>query len=494
LRKEGKGISKEINHGQDSEIYVYVNRFMGLVDKTYNNPEQRNNISIWEELLTDKHLDDPETREILLYRTFYFFLEKLESHSQLELSPPVANAVIRLFADKFEWVNEETSLINRFGSGQINFVFRFAYGEPVEPQHAPASDGDRRRGEYLYPLFRLLIVMTVLSLFTFYMLKNYTGGRVKSDVPYYACKILFSENAKRKDYSGCQAMAESGDDKAQLLFGLAQLYSRKFTKQPDAVFDWLSRSAEQSNSKAMYMLGALRGEDLKIDNKVLQYADFESAEYWLDRAAVAGEKYAYIHLASLYVIRSNNSEDLRLAREKLIIAANAEQADAYFAMALFELYGLSSKVDYELARKWLDLYAISSVPEGSNDAAWLLATSPDGKFRDAGQAAQYIQYLQKDTKDPNLYMYIDTVAAVDAANGKFDAAVDYQQQAINLLKRQDKDIYQGNIDSFQERLSRYKNHREWTEALPDNYITVSFEGVKNRIYSRELRDIVLKTH
>lgn len=490
---EEKSISKETNDGQDSEIYVYVNRFMELVDKNYSNSEQRNNISNWEDLLADSRLHDQEIREILLYRTFYFFLEKLGSQSAPGSAAPVANAVIRLFADKFEWLNEEAALIERFGSGQINFVFRFAYGEPVAQQHTHDSAGNRRKGEYLYPLIRLLVVMAVLSLFTFYMLKNYTGGGVKSDVPYYACKILFSENAKRKDYAGCQAMAESGDDKAQLLFGLAQLYSRNFTKQPDAAFDWLSRSANQSNGSAMYMLGALQGEDLKIDNKLSRHADFESAKYWLERAAAAGEKYAYIHLASLYIIRGHDAESLRLAREKLIVAANAEQPEAYFAMALYELFGLISKVDYELARKWLDLYAMNSIPAGSNDAAWLLATSPDGNFRDAGQAARYIPYLQRDPKDPNQYMYLDTIAAVDAANGKFDTAVDYQRQAINLLKRQDKDIYQGNIGSFQERLSLYNSHRQWTETLPDNYVSLSFEGLKNRIFSRELREIVIKT-
>lgn len=467
---------------------------MERVDKIYSDPEQRNNIAVWDDLLKDNHLKNREIRETLLYRTFYYFLEKLNNQSSVDTSTMLKNDVVRLFADKFEWINEEASLTGHFGSRQINNIFNYAYGETVAPQHTVPHAGNTRPGKYLFPVTRAIVFFTVLIFLIIYGLENYTGGSVKPDIPYYVCKILFSEKAKRKNYNDCEAMAKAGDDKAQLLFGLAQLYSRNFEKKPGLAIDWLTRSANQSNSRAMYMLGAMQGEDMNVENKVERRADFESAAYWLDRAANTGEKYAYTHLASLYIIRSDSYDNLRQAREKLVIAANSEQPDAYFAMALFELYGLISKVNYELARKWLDLYARNSVPDGSNDAAWLLSTSPVSNFRDAGQAAQYIEFLLKDPGDPNLYMYLDTVAAVDAANGKFKAAVDFQQQAINILKRQDKDVYRRNINDFQKRLSLYQDRRMWTEDMPDNYVQLSFEGIKNRIFSRELRDIVLKTH
>lgn len=466
---------------------------MARVDEIYSDPETRNDITVWTALLQDEHLDNHEIRENLLFRTFYYFLEKLNARGGMETTKPVSNGVVRLFADKFEWIKEEVPLTSHFGASRINYVFGYAYGEADEPRHSDRQAGRDRAVKYLFPVTRAIIIFSVLIFLFIFILENYTGESVNPDIPYYACKILFSKNAGRKNYNDCEAMAKAGDGKAQLLFGLAQLYSRNFEKKPGSAVDWLTRSANQSNNRAMYMLGALQGEDLKIDNRVVRQADFDSAKNWLDRAANAGEKYAYTHLASLYIIRSDNDENLRRAREKLIVAANAEQPDAYFAMALYELYGLVSRVDYDTARKWLDLYARSSVPEGSNDAAWLLATSPDSNFRDAGQAAQYIDLLLKNPGDPNLYMYLDTVAAVDAANGNFNAAVNFQQQAINTLKRQDKDVYENNIDSFQTRLAYYRNRRTWTEARPDNYIQLSFESIKNRIFSRELQDIVLKT-
>ena len=466
---------------------------MQRVDEIFSDPERRDNISVWEDLLTDNQLDGDEIREILLYRTFYYFLDHLVNQAGTASATPVSKDVVRLFADRFDWIKEEVLLARQYGSRQIDFVFGYAYEEPDKSQQSVKHIETDSRRKNIFLLFRLLAVLSVLVFLIIYGLENYTGVTVNPDVPYYTCKILFSNNAKQKNYSACEAQARAGDEKAQLLFGLAQLYSRKFEHRPDAAVDWLTRSANQSNSKAMFMLGALQGEDLKNNNKMLLRADFESAKYWLERAAHAGENDAYTYLASLYVVRDASGVNLRLARGKLIVAANSEQPDAYFAMALFELYGLVGNIDYETARKWLDLYAKNSVPEGSNDAAWLLATSPDDKFRDAGQAAQYVGLLLNDRKDPNLYMYLDTVAAVDAANARFDAAVDFQEQAINLLKRQDKNIYQENIDGFQKRLSLYRNHRVWIEAVPDNYVQLGFTGIKNRIFSRELTDIVLKT-
>lgn len=467
---------------------------MQRVEQIISRPEARDKIAEFKELLTDNHLDNHEIREILLYRTFYYFLEQLNAQRETVSGTKLSNDIVRLFADRFDWIKAEVALTRQFGSRQIDYVFRYAYGEPNKSLQSTEHTNINRQKKHIYPLFWLLSVLLLLAFLIIFGLENYTRLTAGSDVPYYACKILFSKNAKQKNYSDCESMAKAGDSKAQLLFGLAQLYSRNFAKKPDAAIDWLTKSANQSNSKAMYMLGALHGEDLKSNNKTLLRADFDSASYWLDRAGHAGEKYAYTHLASLYVIRGDSDDNLRTAREKLLVAANSEQPDAYYAMALFELYGLVSNVDYELARKWLDLYARNSVPGGSNNAAWLLATSPDSNFRDPAQAAQYLDLLLKDRKDPNLYMYLDTVAAVDAANGKFDAAVDFQEQAINLLKRQDKAVYRENIAGFQKRLSLYKDRRAWTEDLPDNYVQLSFEGIKNRIFSRELTEVVLKTH
>lgn len=464
---------------------------MDRVEHIYTDPVQRNQTAAWRGLLQDDRLNDPEIREILLYRTFYFFVEKLSAQTA-DPATVVAGEVVRLFADRFEWINEEASLIRQFGTSRINLVFSHAYGQP-EPDKKTSTHTGHSAFKYYYPVTSILIVVSILVLIVVYGLKNNTQPVINPNLPYYNCKILFFKTAKQKNYSNCHNRAENEDDKAQLLFGLAQLYSRNFAKKPAAAISWLTRSANQSNGRAMFMLGVLQGDDIKVGGKVVKHADFARARDWLEQAAKAGEKYADTYLASLYVIRNSGSDDYRLARARLVIAANAEQPDSYMAMALFDLYGLVTKVDYGVARKWLDLYARSDIPEGSNDAAWMLATSPDSNFRDGRQASEYVGFLLKDRKDPNLYMYLDTVAAVKASVGKFNEAVDFEEQAINLLKDQDKKVYRENIDGFQKRLNSYKNKKPWTEKLPGNYLQQSFIGIRNRIFSRELADIILKT-
>lgn len=466
---------------------------MGRVEHIYSDPAQRNVSAAWQKLLQDDRLNDPETREILLYRTFYFFVEKLSAQAG-NSAKVVTGEIVRMFADKFEWINEEASLTRQFGARQINLVFSYAYGQPDESDKQISPHAGYRSFKYFNPLTRILIIISILVLVALYSLKNNTRPSIDPNIPYYACKILFFKTAKKENYSDCQHEAKAGDDKAQLLFGLAQLYSRNFAQKPDSAINWLKQSANQSNSRAMFMLGALQGDDIVVGSKVIKRSDFPTAKYWLDQAANAGEKYADTYLASLYMIRNNGSNDYRLARERLVIAANSEQPDSYFAMALFDLYGLVSKKDYGVARKWLDLYARSDIPEGSNDAAWLLATSPNSNFRDGRQASEYVDFLLKDRKDPNFYMYLDTVAAVKASVGEFTQAVDFEKQAIDLLKKQDKSVYKENSNSFQKRLTFYKSKKPWTEKLPDNYIQQSFIGLRNRIFGRELEDIILKTH
>lgn len=470
-----------------------MNQFIGRINTIYSDPEQRNNSDNWEELFKDKLLENDEIKEILLYRTFNYFIELLDKERHVDSAYKIPGYVVRLFADKFGWLNEELSLTRRFGTEQIDLVFNYIYGEPAKSSHENNSAGLYRPGHYTFLILRLIIVFSVLIYLTTYLLDKNTVDTNTLSVPYYTCKVLFTERAKQKDWTGCEAIANENDDKAQLLFGLAHLYSQKFDKKAGAAIDWLSRAADQANTKAMYMLGALYGEDIEIDDEILKYANIESARYWLERAADAGEFHADTHLASLYILRNTGDEDIRLSRERLILAANSGQPDAYLGMALFELYGLISNIEYGLSKEWLDLYARTSVPEGSNEVAWLLATSSDLNFRDGRQASEYIGLLIENPNHPNLFMYLDTIAAVHAANGNFVEAIDFQELAINALKKNESEVYENNIDSFQQRMAFFRDNKIWTEVLAENYVEQRFEGIKNQIFSRELMDIIVET-
>lgn len=467
---------------------------MERLESISSDPERRDDINAWKELIEDDQLKNSEIKEMLLYRTFYFFAEKINDKHYEVNTPVVPLEALRMYADYFGWVNEEVSLTRQFGTKYVDLVFSHVYGDISDtPGEIDDKDFMPAKNVYVFPVIRLVLATVIFIYLASLYFQNSSTETNTDSIPYYSCRILFSEKGDKDDFSDCKSIAESNDDKAEMLFGLANIYSRNFETDPDAAIHWLTRAAEQLNPRAMYLLGALYGEDIEIDDEIIKSADFESARYWLEKAARAGETHAYTHLASLYVLRDRKYEDLRKSREGLILAANMEQPDAYLGMALFELSGYVSEIDYGLARRWLDLYATTSVPDGSNEAAWLLATSDNASFRDARQASDYIQLLLQDPEHPDLFMYLDTVAAVHAANGNFEDAVSFQKQAINLLQKQDDRIYEDNIEDYRRRLSAFQENKAWTEPLPGDFIQKRFASIKNRIFSRELTDIVLKT-
>jgi len=94
----------------------------------------------------------------------------------------------------------------------------------------------------------------------------------------------------------------------------------------------------------------------------------------------------------------------------------------------------------------------------ANALAWLLATCPDPKIRDGREAARLaLKAVSIDKNAENL----DTLAAAQARKGDFKSAVETQQAALDLL-RKDK-AEQATIEEFIARLSLYKEGKPYNE-------------------------------
>src|SRR5262249_45879916 len=90
------------------------------------------------------------------------------------------------------------------------------------------------------------------------------------------------------------------------------------------------------------------------------------------------------------------------------------------------------KNDAEAAR-WLARATEGHNPDGLNEIAWNLATSPDAVLRDGTSAIVFSEKAVALTSRTNA-LYVDTLAAAYAEVGQFEKAVALQKDAIALNK------------------------------------------------------------
>ncbi|MGA2787241.1 MAG: tetratricopeptide repeat protein, partial [Verrucomicrobiota bacterium] len=102
--------------------------------------------------------------------------------------------------------------------------------------------------------------------------------------------------------------------------------------------------------------------------------------------------------------------------------------------------------------------ALRSKPEGTeamNNLAWMLAACPESDLRNGPRAVELAQRACRLT-DFKQTMFVGTLAAAYAGDGRFDEAVGTAQKAIALAQKNgEKDLLQKN----QELLERYRRHQ-----------------------------------
>ncbi len=130
------------------------------------------------------------------------------------------------------------------------------------------------------------------------------------------------------------------------------------------------------------------------------------------------------------------------------------RADAYLSIGK----QAEAIVDYELA------YSVDPEDDGVlNNLAWVLATSPKDKLRDATRAIQLATKACEMTEYRQAHI-LSTLAAAFAEAGDFDKAVEWSTKAVELGKAEA--IEQKNIeieDQLQQELENYQQKKPWRE-------------------------------
>jgi tetratricopeptide (TPR) repeat protein len=92
-----------------------------------------------------------------------------------------------------------------------------------------------------------------------------------------------------------------------------------------------------------------------------------------------------------------------------------------------------------------------------NSLAWLFATCPDDRYRDGTQA---VELAEKAVELDEAISRLDTLAAAYAEAGRFQDAIQTQEQAIAKLKQAGGTKY---LAEFEQHLESYKDGKPWRE-------------------------------
>lgn len=138
---------------------------------------------------------------------------------------------------------------------------------------------------------------------------------------------------------------------------------------------------------------------------------------------------AQVLLGTIHAMSGRLDESVATLGRAVELAPNDVDARMELGRSLWELrrYGESiAAFEQAAARRPRD-------PEIARELAWSLATCPDAAARDAARALALAQQLCESSRYRNP-MYLETLAAAQAATGNFDGAVETAGQALTLVE------------------------------------------------------------
>lgn len=206
-----------------------------------------------------------------------------------------------------------------------------------------------------------------------------------------------------------------------------------------ALFDWLQTQAAAQQPYAQYFLGSVL---LDFDWPT---QDINAAMIWLQKSADAGVTEAQFRLAQLL-----REHDIRQAVSWLQTAAASDHPSAHEMLGDLYYSGLYFEQNMTLAQEhYTSAHNLGSIA-GTNNLAWLLATTAQADRANPQRAIELIQPLV-------LYLgqwqHLDTLAAAHARQGNTELAARLQDQALLQARQEASNI---ELNDMTERLNLYR--------------------------------------
>jgi len=176
-------------------------------------------------------------------------------------------------------------------------------------------------------------------------------------------------------------------------------------------------AARPGQPRALLTLGQLLREQGRPDE----------AEPWIQAALRIHPSYALaeVQLAGL----AQDRGDLAGAERHLRRALDLDPRDGEIRTNLGELLARSGRVEEAVAEWRAALSADASLAYAANNLAWVLATHPDARLRDGVEALALARSAALETHALDAGV-LDTLAAAEAENGDFAAAVATASRAL----------------------------------------------------------------
>ena len=222
------------------------------------------------------------------------------------------------------------------------------------------------------------------------------------------------------------------------MYALAVLYlNEQFGKDNIAAgVPLLKRAAALKHSDSLTYLGHLYSQGLHVK------ADQDKAVANFVQAGELGNPRASYAYARLLMSQTSNVEpDLRIFNW-LETLADADETEAMVHLGNLNARGIGTRINAGRALRWYKA-AIKANPEDGNvvnEIAWTVTVS-DIKGLNQPRYARTVMdaLMEKDEEARQRPEYLDTWAAIHAANGEFDRAVELQQEALSRAKAEKRD-------------------------------------------------------
>lgn len=209
-------------------------------------------------------------------------------------------------------------------------------------------------------------------------------------------------------------------------------FDRVIELRPTYVKSWFNRA------ELKYEMGNY--EDSIRDYSEVLRLDSRDVEAFTRRG------HAYFQLRQFRAALNDYNQVVRLRPQSG--EALADRGDAYRSLAMWD----QAARDYQRA-----LQLDSELGRAYQSTAWLMATCPEARYRDAQRAVQAAQRAIELAGEDD-FMYLDTLAAAYANAGDFEKAGETLQKAIRQAP-------ETAAASLQQRLELYQNEQPYRQGM-----------------------------